>query len=80
LRGLDLADSSLAENSHDEIIVIGEIVRGEGGPVAVNSKFGWVLSGPSRDTGKNNNATLSHLVIDREEPAIYCPAASSEMI
>ena len=82
LMGLDLADSSLAENSHDEIdiligsdyyydIVIGEILREEGGPVAVNSKFGWVLSGPSRDTGKNNNATLSHLVIEREEPATY---------
>jgi hypothetical protein len=48
--GLDLVDSSLAKNSHDEIdiligsdyyydIIIGEIVRGEGGPVAVNSKL-----------------------------------------
>jgi hypothetical protein len=68
LKELDLADSSLSENGHDEIdiligsdyyydVVIGEVVRGESGPVAVSSKFGWVVSGPSKDTGRNRNAT-----------------------
>ena len=80
LKELDLADSSLSENGHDEIdiligsdyyydVVIGEVVRGESGPVAVSSKFGWVVSGPSKDTGRNKNATLAHLVIEQEGTA-----------
>ena len=82
LKGLELADSSLSENGHDEIdtlrgsdsyydVVIGEIVRGESGPVAVSSKFGWVVSGPSIDTSQNKNATLAHLVIEREGTASH---------
>ena len=52
LNGLKLADSGT--NSQEAIdgsnfywnIVTGEVRRGEDGPVAVNSKFGWLLSGP----------------------------------
>ena len=31
-------------------ILTGEMVRGESGPVAVNSDFGWVVTGPTSDT------------------------------
>ena len=55
LNGLTLADSGT--NSQEAIdiligsnfywnIVTGEVRRGEDGPVVVNSKFGWLLSGP----------------------------------
>ena len=27
-------------------IVTGEVVRGDSGPVAINTKLGWILSGP----------------------------------
>ena len=86
--GLDLADSSLVQtnNQNDGVIdiligshydiVMGEIVRGESGPVAINSKFGWVLSGRSTSASQGNNATLSHLVIQCEDPASYILPAS----
>ena len=63
LKGLNLADSNFIEGDetdNDSIdILIGcdyyfdvvnnDIVRGEGrsGPVAISSKFGWILSGPT---------------------------------
>ena len=82
LKGLDLADSSLTGNGLGQIdilmgsdyycdVVIGEIVRGESGLVAVSSKFGWVVSGPSIDTSQNKKATLAHLVIEREGTASH---------
>ena len=55
-------------------IVMGDIVRYVGkwaSTVAVNSKFGCVLSGRSASASQSNNATLSHLVIQREDPASY---------
>ena len=67
--GLDLADLSLAQtnNQDDGVldiltgsayyydIVMGKIVREDSGPVAVNSKFGWVLSGRSTNASQGNN-------------------------
>lgn len=81
LKGLNLADSSLIENDHDIIdiligadyyydIVMGEIVRGESGPVAVNSKLGWILSGPSNEADSDNSISMSHLVIERNAPTL----------
>ena len=32
------------------VAVIGDVTHGKGGPVAVRSKFGWLLSGPVRFT------------------------------
>ena len=55
LKGLLLADSGIDSQEAIDIligsnfywnIVTGEVHRGENGPVAVNSKFGWLLSGP----------------------------------
>ena len=45
-------------------VVNGEAVRGETGPTAVNSKLGWLLSGP---VGKGSSDHVnSHLVITGE--------------
>ena len=57
LQELDLADASTSEHSSDNIdmligsdyywdIVIGDLKRSGNGPITVNSKFGWLLSGP----------------------------------
>ena len=55
LASLDLADTSSARASMDVDLLIGsdcywnfvtgEIRRGDAGPVAINTRFGWVLSG-----------------------------------
>ena len=58
LNRLTLADSDNSQEAIDILIgsnfywniVIGEIRKGEDGPVAVNSKFGWLFSGPIQST------------------------------
>jgi hypothetical protein len=40
-------------------ILTGEMVRGESGPVAVNSDFGWVVTGPTSDT-ESLGSSLAH--------------------
>ncbi len=64
LRQLDLADASQDEILEVDMLigsdlywefVIGETVQGEGGPVAVNTKLGWVLSGPVEPPGKQKS-------------------------
>ncbi|CAB4023458.1 hypothetical protein AWC38_SpisGene24962 [Paramuricea clavata] len=65
IRGLDLADSSEIQDDHhsDTVDVLigsdhywsfmyGETIRGDSGPVAVSSKFGWVLSGQTELTNE----------------------------
>ena len=57
LRGLELADFSSTESSMPVDVLIGadyywqlvtgRISRGTNGPIAVHTKLGWVLSGPS---------------------------------
>ena len=76
LTDLDLADSPA--NEHDSIdiligsdyywdIVTGESIRGEFGPTAINSKFGWLLSGPTGEQHVHANSNVvSNLVISGE--------------
>lgn len=49
-------------------ILTSEIVRGDSGPVAVNSKFGWVVSGPTQDRRGNLDMSVGNLVIKRIGP------------
>ena len=76
LRYLELADhSEPGEESIDILIgsdyywdlVTNEIIQGEFGPTAINSKFGWLISGPTnvRNT-RHDNTTPSNLVISGE--------------
>ncbi|XP_065918882.1 uncharacterized protein [Dysidea avara] len=44
-------------------VVSGEIVRDVAGPVAMDSKFGWVLSGPVRTRGRIQGFTTTSLVL-----------------
>jgi len=72
LDGLELADESFdAEGSIDMLIgcdyywdfVTGETRRGDEGPIAVNSKLGWLLSGPVNGTLDRSYVTHSNLII-----------------
>ena len=57
LEGLDFADNFDSTESIDVLIgsnyywdfVTGDSIKGEHGPTAVDSKFGWLLSGPTYD-------------------------------
>ena len=69
LLGLELADDPCRFESEDESIdlliglnyyydfVIGDVIRGEHGPVAVRSKLGWLISG----SVEANTETDSHV-------------------
>ena len=78
LQGLELADCLIAsESNHDHSgdtidVLIGsdyywefvtnEIIHGEKGPVAVNSKFGWLIFGPVKGIGSND--VITDLIIE----------------
>ena len=71
LRGLQLADNCKGVNGEIDIligsnhywsIVSGDALRGEHGPVAVNCKLGWLLSG-TVDTNESMAISHTHLVI-----------------
>ena len=81
LHGLDFADD-IEVGTKDNIsvligadqyyeIVVGDIVRGEQGPVAVRSKLGWILSGNTGNLESENIYVSSNLcVVGSEEPII----------
>ena len=75
LQGLELADSSesqcgidiLIGSDHYWDIVTGESIRGNFGPTAINSKFGWLLSGPTNiPSSTNDSNVVSNLIISGE--------------
>ena len=76
LQGLVFADASVVDGSQPNIdiligsdfyfeILTGEVLRGDSGPVAVNSKFGWVVSGPTLERGEISNVSMANLVIEK---------------
>ena len=46
-------------------VVIGDIIHGDSGPVALNSHFGWLISGPTKSLSENY--IVSTLIIDGDE-------------
>lgn len=78
LQELDLADTSALEHFSNKVdmligsdyywdVVIGDVKRGYGGPTAVSSKFGWLLSGPVTPENKSVHYDVSNLVIEGAE-------------
>ena len=45
-------------------LVTGRVIRGDGGPVAIETKAGWVLSGPAnrQEVAVNLTFTSSHVL------------------
>ena len=86
LDGLVPADQSLLDDSVTDIdiligadyyfeIILGEIRRGDNGPVAVQSEFGWLISGNAQESCTENNRTITNLMLERPERTY--PAISS---
>ena len=73
-----MADYSDSEDSIDVLIgpdyywdfVTSEIVRGDFGPTAVNSKFGWLLSGPTESV-INQETTVTNLTIAGNSNSLF---------
>jgi len=77
LRGLKLADYCTGDDDvmvdifirSDQYwhLVSGRVVRGENGPTAMETKLGWVFSGPLHEQCKMNNSepTLSQLMCSK---------------
>ena len=78
LDGLVPADQSLLDNSVTDIdiligadyyfeIILGEIRRGDNGPVAVQSEFGWLISGNAQASRTESNGKISNPMLERPE-------------
>ena len=73
LQDLDLANSPMDERQRIDVLIgsdhywdfiTGEVIPGKNGPVAMSSKFGWVLSGPTNVSVEGNESEiLSNLII-----------------
>ena len=72
---LDLASDSGCDDQPIDVLVgsdlywqfiSGKVIRSETGLVAVQSKFGWILSGVVADDHSEGEITVSNLVITRE--------------
>ena len=78
LQGLQLADCSDSQDSIDVLIgsdyywdfVTNEIVRGDFGPTAINSKFGWLLSGPT-EFAISSETTVTNLIISGNSNGLF---------
>ena len=74
LKGLKLADTAGASDKLEVDILIGsdaywslvtgKIIRGRNGPIAIQTKVGWVLSGPTKpqETAVNLTLTPTHVL------------------
>ena len=82
LKGLKLADYSTGEDDimvdilvgSDQYwqLVSGKVLQGENGPTAIQTKFGWVLSGPTNGAVQNdqqqNNLVTTHVLKTATKP------------
>ena len=55
-------------------MVTGDIVKGEDGPTAINSKFGWLLSGPAESSSSFDQSTTSNLILTENDPHLSIPS------
>ena len=83
LQDLELADCYITNehNSNTDIdiligsdyyfdLITGEIVRGEKGPVAINSAFGWLVSGPTKESESFAGVSTTNLIIESPLPPL----------
>ena len=93
LLGLELADNlEDVENDHENIdiliganfyheFVLGETIRGSSGPVAVSSKLGWLVSGPSGSVidGSVDTYVVSNIVVESINDSTDISSESDEL-
>ena len=78
LQGLELADESLLYDTFSDVdiligsdfyydIITGDIRRGDEGPCAVNSEFGWLVCGSAKAKGSRLGEMVANFVVDRAD-------------
>ena len=84
LQGLDIADENLIDQStdfslnidvlicsdHYYDVVTGDVQRGDGGPVAVNSEFGWMVSGSAYAKTAPDDGTHTQLIVQKPDSVV----------
>ena len=79
LEWLEFADSSDSDHRNIDVLIGSDFYwsiilegtrQGEKGPVAVNSKLGWLLSGPTCGVS-NGDVTVSNLIVTEGEPELF---------
>ena len=59
-------------------ILTGDMIRGEGGPVAINSEFGWVITGRTNDVESKSKVSSVNLLIEEHCSSTPFPFQLSE--
>ena len=88
LDGLEFADNLESENDQESIQILTrsgrywdltavEIIKGseeERGPIAMQSKFGWLIAGPVNNSDLNDNVyfNVTNLIIDGIHESLKC--------
>ena len=94
LLGLELADDPCRVESEDESIdlliglnyyydfVIGDVIRGEHGPVAVRSKLGWLISGSVEANTETDSHvyTSSNLIVEEGNQVVSEGRQNDELL
>ena len=80
---MDLADFDQEESDDSIDVLVGadhywdlvtdDIVRGEDGPTAINSKLGWLLSGPAESSSSSAESTTSNLILAQNDLIFSIP-------
>ena len=84
LQGLQLADTSIAETSQQNIdvligsdyyfdVVSGDVIRDNNGTVAMTSLFGWILSGLTSVEESREKFVSTNLILERPELLTMSP-------
>ena len=61
----------MIDANHYYNVVKDEVRRRNDGPIAFDTKFGWVLSGPADGfASDNNNPSMTHLIVGKEDPLL----------
>ena len=79
LENLEFADTLNSENEKEPVdilvgsdrywdLVSGDVIKGTEGPIAVKSKFGWLLSGPVKTPVNDDVNAVSYLCIEERSP------------
>ena len=83
---MDLADFHQEESDDSIDVLVGAdhywdlvtdgIVRGEYGLTAMNSKLGWLLSGPAESPTSSDESTTSNLILTQNDPQLTIPSTN----
>ena len=61
-------------------LVTGDIVKGEYGPTAINSRLVWLISGPAESPSSPDKSTTSSLILTQNDPHFSIPSTNDSKL